>query len=209
MSLISLFGPLLMILAGYFFLKEHITKREKVGIIIAFIGSLIIALEPISSNGYGSQRLLGNLLIFASLISSATSGFLVKKLMRKGFPPSFLVNITFFVGLITLLPVVLINYSPNSLLLLATSTPIKYHLGVLYMALISGTFAYILSNRAQKTIELSEVALFAYIHPGISAVFALLLLGDIMTPQILLGGIIAVVGVVIAEIKKKRYNSSL
>ena len=46
------------------------------------------------------------------------------------------------------------------------------------MALVSGTIAYWLDNMALKTIELSEAALFAYIHPAISAMAALILLGD-------------------------------
>lgn len=209
MSLISLFGPLLMIVAGYFFLKENVTKREKIGILIAFTGSLVIALEPITSNGNTSQRLLGNLLIFASLLTTAVAGLLVKKLMRNNIPTSFLANITFIVGFITLLPFVLMNYSITDILTIITTTPVKYHLGVLYMALISGTLAYSLYNRAQKTIELSEAALFSYVHPSISAMFALLLLGESMTIQLIVGGLIAVVGVGIAEVKKKRYNSSL
>src|SRR3989339_1380557 len=36
MSLLSLLGPILMILFGYFFLKEHVTAREKIGIVVAF-----------------------------------------------------------------------------------------------------------------------------------------------------------------------------
>lgn len=202
MSLLSLFGPLLMISLGAFFLKEHITKREKVGIIIALIGSLIIALEPISHNGQGQERILGNLLIIGSLICGASSGLLVKKLMRDGIPPLFLVNLSFVVGFLTLLPFVSIT-DYRSLFTVHYS----YHLGVLYMALISGTLAYWLDNLALKTIELSEAALFAYIHPAISAIFALILLGDKITSQLIIGGGIALIGVAIAEVKKKRYNT--
>ena len=207
MSLLSLFGPLLMISMGAFFLKEHVTTKEKIGIAIAFFGSLIIALEPISHNGQGEQRLLGNLLIFGSLICGATSGLLVKKLMRENIPPLFLVNWSFIVGFVTLAPFVLFSKSfTNDLSLLGEIKPV-YHLGVIYMALVSGTIAYWLDNMALKTIELSEAALFAYIHPAISAMAALILLGDKITTQLSLGAVVAIIGVGIAEIKKRRYNS--
>jgi len=75
------------------------------------------------------------------------------------------------------------------------------------MALISGTLAYALDNLALKTIELSEAALFAYIHPAISAIAALVILGDKVTIQLGLGAAVAIFGVAIAEIKKKRYNT--
>lgn len=209
MSLISLFGPLLMILLGYFYLNDHVTKREKIGIVIALVGSFIIALEPISSNGHSSQRILGNILIFGSLICSAVSGLLTKKLLRQDVSPSFLVNISFVVGFLSLLPFVFYSGSliGNWKLIIGISP--AYHAGVAYMALISGTLAYYLSTKAQKTIELSESALFAYIHPAISALFALLLLGDKITPQLIIGGIIAIIGVAIAEIKKRSYNTTL
>lgn len=204
MSLLSLLGPVLMILLGFIFMKDHITKREKIGILIAFIGSLVIAIEPISSNSHGSERLLGNLLIFGSLICGAVSGLLTKKLLRLGHEPSFLVNFSFVVGFLTLLPFVSIT-DYRSLFTVHYS----YHLGVLYMALISGTLAYYLSTKAQKTIELSEQAVFSYIHPAISAFFALILLGDKITSQLIIGGIIAIVGVAVAEIKRSRYNNTL
>jgi len=206
MSLISLFGPILMILLGFIFLKDHITTREKIGIIIAFIGSSIIALEPLALNSHGNQRLLGNLLIFGSLVCGAVSGLLTKKLLRLGHDPLFLTNFSFVIGFLTLLPFVFVFYSPFSIWHLTFSIEPKFHLGVLYMALVSGTLAYYLSAKAQKTIELSEQAVFAYIHPSISAVFAVLLLGDKITPQLAIGGIIAIIGVAVAEIKKKRYN---
>jgi len=206
MSLLSLFGPLLMVTLGAFFLKEHVTIKEKIGIAIAFLGSLIIALEPISHNGQGEQRLIGNLLIFGSLICGATSALLVKKLMRENIPPFFLVNFSFVVGFLTLLPFLLL-FEPFSIWHLAFGIAPKYHLGVLYMALISGTLAYALDNLALKTIELSEAALFAYIHPAISAIAALVILGDKVTIQLGLGAAVAIFGVAIAEIKKKRYNT--
>lgn len=210
MSLISLFGPILMILMGYFFMKDHITKKEKIGILIAFIGSVVIALEPISSNSHGGERLLGNILIFGSLVCGATSGLLTKKLLKLGHEPIFITNFSFVVGFLTLLPFV-----PFTSYYSLFSIPYTYHLGVLYMALISGTLAYYLSAKAQKTIELSEQAVFSYIHPAISAVFALFLLGDKITSQLILGGVIAIIGVAtaelkrsaLAELKKKRYNT--
>lgn len=207
MSLLSLFGPLLMVSFGAMFLKEHVTKRERVGIVIALLGSIIIALEPIYQNGQGSERIVGNLLIIGSLVCGALSGLLVKKLMRKDIPPIFLVNWSFVVGFLTLIPFVLFSGSLGSDLKLLTEIKPIYHLGVLYMALVSGTIAYSLDNLALKTIELSEAALFAYIHPVISAISALVILGDKITLQLAIGGTVAIVGVVIAEIKKRRYNS--
>lgn len=206
MSLISLIGPILMILMGYFLLHDHVTKREKIGILIAFLGSLVITLEPLTTNSHGTERLMGNIIIFGSLICGATSGFLTKKLLREGFEPVFLINLSFVVGFLTLLPLFMFSYPSFSVYDLVFRISPIYHLGVLYMALISGTLAYYLSAKAQKTIELSEQAVFNYIHPLISALIAIIILGDKLSPQLIIGGIIAAIGVIIAEVKKKSYN---
>ncbi|MEJ2347677.1 MAG: DMT family transporter [Patescibacteria group bacterium] len=41
MTLITAVGPLLIALAGVVFLKEHITSREKVGMALAFSGTIV------------------------------------------------------------------------------------------------------------------------------------------------------------------------
>ena len=88
---------------------------------------------------------------------------------------------------------------------LTTASPTVW-LGILYMALISGNLAYIINNMGQKTIELSEAATFAYLYPLFSAILAIALLQDKLTLPLILGSIITLSGVVIAEWKKKSYN---
>jgi probable blue pigment (indigoidine) exporter len=104
MSILSLFGPVLMILAGYFLLGDHITKRERVGTLITFIGAIIITVGPIIKTDSSSGQVFGNSLILLSLVSGAASGYYSKKLMRQDVSPEFLANLSFIVGFITLLP---------------------------------------------------------------------------------------------------------
>lgn len=206
MSLISLFGPLLMVLFGFIFLKDRITVREKAGTFIAFLGAIVIGITPILKTDHESGQLLGNILIFASLLAGAISGVLVKKLMREDISAGSLANLSFVVGFATLLPFVLLKNGPALTFNLIVSAPFPYQLGVFYMALISGNLAYILNNMGQKTIELSEAAPFAYLYPIFSGILAVLLLGDKLTIPIIIGSVIIFVGVIIAEYKKTRYN---
>lgn len=206
MSLLSLFGPILMMLFGYFYFHDHITKREKIGAVISFAGSIFITIMPVLTNSNGDIHFFGNLMIILSLFAGAISGLLAKKLMREGYSPTFLANLSFIVGFITLIPFVWSKPFTETLNIIVT-TPFIYHLGVFYMALISGTIAYTLSNIGQKTIELSESALFAYIHPVFASILAVLILHEKLTTNSIIGAIIIIMGVAIAEIKKKRYNS--
>lgn len=202
MSLLSLFGPILMMLFGYFYFHDHITLREKVGAGISFAGSIFITIMPVITNSNGNVHFFGNLMIILSLLAGATSGLLAKKLMREGHSPTFLANLSFIVGFLTLIPFVWSKPITDTLMVIK-NTPFIYHIGVFYMALISGTLAYTLSNIGQKTIELSEAALFAYIHPVFASILAILLLHEKLTPNSIIGAIIIIIGVFIAESKRK------
>ena len=207
MSLISLFGPLLMVSFGYFFLKDHVTSREKVGTIIAFIGAAFIVVGPLIKSNNGSGQLFGNLLIILSLSAGTFAGVLVKKLLRQGVSPDFLANISFIIGFIVLAPFTLLTNGFDNTISVIKNLPLIFHLGVFYMGIVSGNIAYTLNNMGQKTIELSEAAPFAYLYPIISAVMAIFLLGDRLTIPIMAGAIVTFAGVFLAEWKKKRYNS--
>ncbi len=203
MSLISILGPVITILFGYYFLKETITLKEKIGIAIAIIGSGIILIEPILDIRDGLGPIFGNILIFGSIITAAASTVILKKLLRENINPVALSNISFLIGFLTLVPFILIKYKIVYLTTVLFNLPLVYHLGVFYMAFLSGTLAYALVNTAQKSIEVSEAALFSYLYPIISAILAVFLLGDKLTLAVVIGSTITFVGVAVAEIKKR------
>jgi len=201
-TLITLINPLLISFAGVYFLKEHITVKEKTGMAIALLGTVITVIEPFIQNGNGSIRFSGNLLIFLYLLATAWGAILAKKLLREDISPLTLTNISFIIGFLTLIPFALFKYSINNIV----NVPLPYHLGVVFMALVSGSLAYFLSNKAQKTIEIGEAAVFSYLYPFFAAPLAIIWLGEKITPMFILGTITIAFGVVIAETKKRRYT---
>ena len=201
-TLITLINPLIITLAGVYFLKEHVTKREKFGMFIALIGTVLTVIEPFLQNGHSLTRFSGNILILLYLLATAWGAVLAKKLLRKGVNPLTLTNVSFVVGFLSLLPFALFKYDLRDI----TSIPFPYHLGVFYMAILSGSLAYYLSNKAQKTIEIGEASIFSYLYPVFAAPLAVIWLGEKVTPIFILGGIIITIGVFIAEIKKRRVD---
>ncbi len=201
-TLITLINPLIITLAGVYFLKEHVTKREKFGMFIALVGTVLTVIEPFLQNGHSLTRFSGNILILLYLLATAWGAVLAKKLLRKGVNPLTLTNVSFVVGFLSLLPFALFKYNLRDI----TSIPFPYHLGVFYMAILSGSLAYYLSNKAQKTIEIGEASIFSYLYPVFAAPLAVIWLGEKVTPIFILGGIIITIGVFIAEIKKRRVD---
>lgn len=204
-NLISAMAPIIIAVASVFFLKERVTKRESIGILIALAGTLITVIDPVLIFKNGFSGLTGNLLVFASVIVTAATAIIAKILLRNNVDVIFSTNVSFIVGFITMLPFSLPKIL-NSKFSVITSVPISYHLGVLYMAAISGTLAYFLWQKAQKSIEVSEANLVEYLYPVFGAPLSIIWLGEKIDTPYVIGCVIIIVGVLLAELKKRRYN---
>lgn len=204
-SLLTAGGPLLMILAGSYFFRDRITKREKSGIIVTVIGTVFVLFSPFILNGqnHSAGRFEGNMLMISATIADIAAALLSKKAMQRGINASFLAQFQFIIGLALYVPLIFVLYPIPYIVLSVTAAPAQAHLGVLYMAVLSGTIAYSLRNIGLKKIEVSESALFAYLQPLWAAILAVLWLKETMTPAYVIGGIIIASGVYIAEHKRK------
>lgn len=204
-NLISAMAPVTIAIAGVLFLKEHVTKRESIGLLIALAGTFVTIIEPVFKNGGNFAGLEGNLLVFASILVTTFTAVFSKKILRSGVDAETVTNLSFIVGFLTLAPFVLPQILSSKFEVL-TSVPLSYHLGVIYMAVLSGTLAYILWHRAEKSIEVSEVGLFAYLYPVFGIPLSIVWLNEKITLPIIIGSVIIVIGVFLAQFKKRRYN---
>jgi len=203
-SLIATIGPLLVTVAGAYFLKENITRKEKIGIAIAVSGTMLTIIEPILKNGAGVRGLTGNLLIVLYLLGITVSAVFLKDLLRKGFHPFFLADLSFLIGFLNLFPFVIAKSGINGFIQTIIHLPLPYQIGVFFMAFVSGNIAYAIGNKAQKSIEISEAGLFTYLATIFSAPLAIFWLKEKITPLFLLGALIIAVGVFTAEFKIKK-----
>lgn len=204
-SLISAMAPLAVIIASAEFLKEHVTPIERLGIGLAFAGTAFTVVGPLIADGslaFGAFE--GNMLIVGSLLVDTVATILVKVVVRQNVSPSLLAHISFIIGLFTIGPLTIATSSLTAVWNTIVHAPLSAHLGVWYMALLSGSLAYTLRNRAVKTIEVSETVVFSYLYPLWAAPLSLIWLKESVTSSFLVGAAIVALGVIIAEHKKRR-----
>lgn len=201
-ALITAVSPLVTAVAGLVFLKEHITNQEKLGISIAFTGILLTVFEPVLRGQVNFGQLTGNFLVVGYILIMGFSAVLSKRLVRKDVEPLLLTNISFIVGFLTLAPLALMQGGALQLTGRIIDLAPQYHLGVWYMALLSGTLAYALWVRGQRTIEISEAGVFAYLIPVFAIPLGILWLGETITLPVIIGAALIIIGVTIAEYKK-------
>jgi S-adenosylmethionine uptake transporter len=168
------------------------------------LGTIITILGPIlAGNGVAVGAIEGNLLIVLALIVDTIASLYVKILAREDVPAPLVSHVSFIIGFIIILPITIAVYSPGWIVSTIIHAPPAAHLGVLYMAVLSGTLAYALRSHAVKTIELSEAAVFSYLYPLWAAPLALLWLSETITLPFVIGAILIATGVILAERKKR------
>jgi len=131
----------------------------------------------------------------------AIASVILKKLVRRDVDPLTLTNVAFLIGFFILLPFTLSQLSFNQLADKIVTLAFNFQLGVFYMAILSGTIAYTLWVKAQKSIEISEAGLFTYLIPIFSAPLGIVLLNEKLTAAMIIGAAFVLFGVIIAERK--------
>jgi len=214
-SLIALIAPLLIVAGGAFFLKEEITRLEKIGLLIAFAGSIVTLLQPLLETGVsGSKATLGNFLVLLYHISWAAYCLWDKKVGKK-FSTLTITAVPIFISVpvFTLLAYLETQNSQFSRFgespladifnfqSIFNSQSTNALPGILYMAILSYIVAYYLYEWSVRRIEVSEAALFGYLQPVFAFPAAYLLLGEVPTRYFLLGGVLIGIGVFLTEWK--------
>jgi len=163
-SILTATGPLTIIIGGWIFLKEKITQNEKIGLVVAIIGTLLLVLGPLISDGPGFKfSLLGNLLILGSNLIWTAFLLLVKKLKVDASQislVSYLVAIPVFAFLLFL--------EPSSLNTKYSILNTSALFGIIYMAIAGSIIAFWAYTKGQEYVEASEAAVFTYLQPLIT-----------------------------------------
>ena len=193
--LVSTIGPVMTITAGVLILKERLVHREKIGLAIIFMGSLLPISHSVSAFKNGtSLNLWGDLILLAGALTWVIFAILSKELFEK-YKPLPVTLFTFYVGLITFLPLMLWEqiFNPAAAQMqLLPALP-----GILYLAFLSSIVGYIFYEFGLEHVEASEADVFAYLGPLFAVPAAFLILNEIPTSPMVIGGLIIALGVVV------------
>ncbi len=174
------------------FLGEALNKKTAFGILVSFIGAVIIVVNGSLS---GFQKInIGDILIVLTGVFWAAYSVAGKKTMEQRTPLS-MTSFSFLFGTIFLFPMALFE----SRFSFISDVTILGLGSVLYLSLLCSVYAYICWNRSMKCEKASNVAMFLYFVPVVTAIMAWFLLGEVITLFTVLGGILVIFGVYLAE----------
>jgi drug/metabolite transporter (DMT)-like permease len=196
-SLLIAAGPVFTALLSSLFLGERLTRAGWGGILIAFAGVALIAL----SSGGGLHFTPGALLILLSAAVAAVFSILSKRSFRRHSALEFtcysiwagtLPMLVFLPGLIHRLP----QAAPS-----ATAA-------VVYLGIFPAAIAYVLWNVALSRMPASLLSSFLYLSPVLATFIAWMWLGEVPSPLTVLGGAVAIVGVIVVQTRGYRATAS-
>lgn len=181
-------GPVFTALLSVLFLKERLTKLGWGGIFLAFIGVALIAL----SSGKGLSFTPGALLILLAAAVAAVYSILSKQSLRRYAAIEFTCY-SIWAGTLPMLV-----FLPSLLRRFTTAAP-PATLAVIYLGIFPAAIAYVLWNQALSRMPASLLSSFLYLTPVIASLIAWVWLGEVPTVLTMVGGTIAIVGVVLVQ----------
>lgn len=187
------------------FRRQPILRNQVFGIALGFSGVAIIILLPfLQAGGTDLRSFAGNLLIVVSACS-----FMLYGIFSKDTQQTYRLSplaLTFYLSLVTLLIALPIATWENLRQPLdPASIGPRQVLAALEIGLVGTSGFYIAYQKALKLGSELTASLFTYLQPIATIIFAVLLLGEPITPAFLLGGTLAVIGAGLASAKKNKF----
>lgn len=185
-ALIQGLMPVAIALPAAFFLKEKLDGRMILGIIISVMGVVLIGF--IGKNDESGKGLLGNILMILSVLSWAGYTIISKSVHQ--YDPVLITAFSTFIGTAFLLPAVVIEGWGHDLPVIS----LKGWLAIVYLGVFSSAIAYLLYNKALKTLSAAQAGNFLNLDPVIGAGIAVIFLKDTFTTWQIAGAVLVLVG---------------
>jgi drug/metabolite transporter (DMT)-like permease len=179
-----------VVIPSALFLKERFTIDSIAGIVIAFFGAAFIVTK---GDFILQPSILGDGLILICAGMWAVYLLIGNKLAGKYSTLTQLTYI-FVIGLIGLIPAYFLTPHHGLMEISGISWAC-----IIYLALICSVIAYYFFNDAIIKIGPSKTAIYQYFEPFFALIFAVLLLGEPLTILTIIGGIMLVAGIAMAD----------
>lgn len=206
-GIIITLSPVLVLILSYFFLKEKVTVKKIIGILIGFSGAVFLILNS-SKTGINAPNIpLGN--SFFLLNASAYAGYLIViKPLTSKYNIFTLMKWLFLIGLVLSTPITF-----NQFIEVNWAELPWFAIWRMAYVVIGTTFlTYLFNIYALKTLSPTTVGSFIYLQPIITIGFALITGNDVLDTTKLFSCLLVFIGIYLVSIRNKNnqlFNNKL
>lgn len=199
MGLLNITGPIFLVILSRIFLKTPIFPKQVIGLLIAIVGVLVIILHGDISQLTKLNFVPGDFLMLINTFAFAVYSLLQIKRPQQ-ISQSVMLTATAIVGTIIILPIMLLENTPNSLLQLNAED-----LGViLYLGIFNSILAYLAWNISLAQIGNLKAGIIYYLLPIFSGIEAALILGEKIYPSEIAGGALIILGIMLTNMPNNK-----
>ncbi len=192
--------PLFTPLAAWFVVRERLTLLNYAGIIISFTGIVLMLAKPdmtLEADPSGIFLLL--LAVFSAVIYSV----LIKKLVTT-YRPITIITYQNVVGIVLFLPFFLIFGLEN---FLSTRPTPELVSSLLLLSVFASSLAFIFFTKGIRELGVSKANVFSNLIPVFTGIFSYILVSERFNAQKIIGMLIIMTGILVAQIKLKKTGS--
>ena len=206
-GIIITLSPVLVLILSYFFLKEKVTLKKIIGILIGFSGAVFLILNS-SKTGINAPNIpLGN--SFFLLNASAYAGYLIViKPLTSKYNIFTLMKWLFLIGLVLSSPITFNQFVEVNW----TELPWFAIWRMAYVVIGTTFLTYLFNIYALKTLSPTTVGSFIYLQPIITIGFALITGNDVLDTTKLFSCLLVFIGIYLVSIRNKNnqlFNNKL
>ena len=197
-AIIMTISPVLVIITSAIIIKEKITVRKIIGIILGLIGACILILNS-GDISFENDFFTGNILVLINATSYAIYLVLVKTLMKR-YNPITVMFYVFIFGLIFVLPFGIDEIQKIDL----TTFNEEVYLKIGFVVICTTFIAYMFNAFALKSLNPSVVSVYIYLQPLLASLIAIALNSDSLSLVKILSAIFIFSAVFLVSIPSKK-----
>jgi drug/metabolite transporter (DMT)-like permease len=193
-ALIIALNPVLTIAISAFVLNEHMSRRRWLGVVIALLGVWIVISRGDFASVTAATIGVGELFMFGAVISWALYTIIGRKVLS-GLSPLAATNYAALWGTLMLGIVA----APDVGDLRASQFDWRMILSLLYLGVLGTAVAFVWYYTSIKRLGASVASIFNNLVPVFGVAIAVLVLAEPLLPSMLIGGAIAICGVMMVS----------
>lgn len=200
-AIIMTTNPVLVLIMAAAIIRERITLRKAGGILLGLTGAVTLLLFK-DDFRFGSETVLGDLLIFVNAASYGVYLVLVKPLMAK-YKPLTVIKWVFLFGYLVVFPFGWNEFQEIDWM----GMPFSIVLETAFVIIGTTFLAYLFNVFALRQVSASTASTYIYLQPVLAALFAILLGKDQLDTIKILSAFVIFLGVYLVSKPQKVRNS--
>ena len=167
-SVLVTITPIIVVILSALWIKEKITWQKACGILMGFVGAILLILMGAETRQDAPNIPLGNILLIVNATAYGTYLILVKKLIEK-YHPLTLMKWLFTIAVVINFPITFTEVAAIEW----SSIPPEIYASIAFVVIGTTFLTYLFNVFALTQLKATSVSAFTYLQPLIGILFAL------------------------------------